>query len=260
MQLFPICRTSLVLSCFDVHLPIRQPRVWVLSLLLALMPRLEGQTPEYWLHDPTTAGVNNTAFHGFICQKFLGIYGAGEWAVAGLPSGAPVTIERIWFRSNTGSPVTLSDLNIWLGEASSTTPAANFNANFDVSGPDLVLADPSYTVNFLPGAWSDPTDQWTAIDLATPFVYSTANALVLMVEFTGSSFPIPIYAASPIPAPIHPTAGAAVASGDTWRPMFGISLASDPPVAGFDQSAFSLCAGDCLNLTDTSSGSPTAWS
>lgn len=220
---------------------------------------LQAQTPEYWLHDPVTAGVNNTAFHGSICQKFLGIYGAAEWAAAGLPSGAPVLIDRIWFRSNTASPVTLSNLNIWLGEASSTVPVPTFNSNFDVSGPDLVLADPSYTVSFLPGTWSDPTDQWTAFDLATPFAYSTTDNLVLMVEFSGSSFPIPLYAASPIPIPINALAGTATSSATTWRPMFGISLVDEVPDAGFEQNADTLCAGACLSLTDTSLGGPSAW-
>jgi gliding motility-associated-like protein len=231
----------------------------LLPLLFLSALRLGAQTPDYWLHDPVTAGVNNTAFHGGICQQFLAIYGGAEWAAAGLSSPAPVPIDRIWFRSNMASAVTLSDLTIRMGQASSTTPVPAFNANFDVSGPDVVLSAASYTVNFLAGAWSDPTNAWTSIDLPAPFLYDPANELVAMVEFSASSFPIPVYAASPFPAPIHPVAGSATASGNTWRPMFGISLADDPPVAAFTASDDTLCAGACLNVSDASAGAPTAW-
>mgnify|MGYP000122276890 CR=1 FL=1 len=223
--------------------------------------RAQAQTPDFWIHEPGLSGVNNTFFHGGICQKFIFSYSATEWAAAGLPGAIPFEISSIWFRGNTGGAFTYPDIKIQLGHTGLAAPAPNFLSNFDLGGPTVCLDEPSLTVDFVAGPFSVVSDGWTRIDLSTPFLYNGTDGLAVLIEFTGASpFGVPLYGdLSTSTCRYSASAGAASSTDLTWRPMFGISAVEEPPTAQFEVDADSLCAGSCLNFVNTSIGGPTSY-
>jgi gliding motility-associated-like protein len=247
--------------------PLRAPLS--LCFFLALIgllraPQAFAQTPDYWIHEPGVTGVNNTFFHGTICRKFIFSYTAPEWAAAGLPGAIPFEISSIWFRSNTADVFTYTNFKVQLGHTSLAAPVSNYLANFDLGGPTTCLDEPSLTVDFVSGPFAIVSDGWTEINLSTPFLYNGVDNLVVLIEFTSASpYGVPLYGdLSTSTCGYSASATAASATSLTWRPMFGISAVDEPPVAQFTADTDSLCAGGCLNVTNTSTGSPTSlvWS
>lgn len=223
--------------------------------------RVHSQTPDYWIHFPGTTGVNNTFFHGGICQKFLFSYTAAEWSGVGLPPAIPYEIQSIWFRSNTPGTFSYTDIKIQLGHTSLATPVADFALNFDLGGPTTCLDEPLLAVDFVAGPFAIVSDGWTKIDLTTPFIYNGSDNLAVLIEFTGASpFGVPLYGdLSTSTCRYSDMASATTGPNLTWRPMFGISSPDLPPIADFLTSADSVCVNGCVELTNLSSGSPTTY-
>ncbi len=237
------------------------PRPWAL-VLCAVLPVLSAraQTPDYWIHFPGATGVNNTFFHGTVCQKFVFSYTAAEWAAVGLPGATPYLIDAIWFRGNMSATSTFGDFKVQMGHTALTTPVAVFSANFDPGTAETVLDEPVLTINFTPGPTAVISDGWTRIDLETPFLYNPAQNLAVLIEFSSSTFPPPLYSDVSTPTTwIHPLASAAVGISTTWRPMFGISAPEAPPIAELTYEPDSLCVGSCLTVLPSVLGSVSTW-
>ncbi|MBI1191960.1 MAG: T9SS type B sorting domain-containing protein [Bacteroidetes bacterium] len=234
-----------------------------LTVLVALAgwQRVQAQTPDYWIHEPGVTGVNNTFFHGSICEKFIFSYSGPEWAAAGLPGAIPYEISSIWFRSNSPDLCTFTTFKVQIGHSSLTAPAPNYLSNFDLGGPTTCLDETAFDVEFIAGPFSIVSDGWSKIDLTTPFLYNGTDNLMVLIEFTTPvGCGVPLYGDLGTSTCRYSASTTAVSSTNlTWRPMFGISAVEEPPTAEFIVDADSLCEGACLNFVNTSFGGPTAY-
>ena len=191
-------------------------------------------TPPHYYHNPPNCGVNNLFFNSGVCNKFQFIYTQAEIATMTNPVSGPVSISRIWFRHGGGSSnssTTLSNLEIKMGHTTLTNPAGLFNSNFNVGAPLTVLTSVSYTYTPLIGAYNVTSDNWTYIDLITPFSYNFIDNLCIEISFSNSSGYIVGHYADNGGIPISQYAGsnsATNANGSTARPVFGISAGSVP--------------------------------
>jgi gliding motility-associated-like protein len=195
-------------------------------------------TPPHYYHNPPNCGVNNLFFNTGVCNKFQFIYTQTEMAAMTNPVAGPISISRIWFRHGGGSSdpsTTLSNLEIKMGHTTLTNPAGQFSSNFNTGAPVTVLTSVSYIYTPLIGAAGVPSDNWTFIDLQTPFTYNFSDNLCIELSFSNSSGYIVGHFADNGGIPISQYAGsnaATNANGSSARPVFGISagLAPCPPV------------------------------
>ena len=191
-------------------------------------------TPPHYYHNPTNCGVNNLFFNSGVCNKFQFIYTQAEIAAMTTPVAGPISISRIWFRHGGGSSdpsTTLSNLEIKMGHTTLTNPAGQFSSNFNAGAPLTVLTSASYIYTPLIGAAGVPSDNWTFIDLQTPFTYNFSDNLCIELSFSNSSGFIVGHFADNGGVPISQYAGlnsATNANGSTARPVFGISASSSP--------------------------------
>ncbi len=236
----------------------KSPFIVALLVLLGTRPAI-AQTPQYWIHSPGITGVNNTFFHGSICEKFIFSYSAAEWAAAGLPPAIPYEVSSIWFRSNTPDVCTFTTFKVQIGHTSLAVPETNYLGNFDLGGPTTCLDESGFSVEFVAGPFGIVSEGWSRIDLTTPFIYNGSDNLVVLVEFTASCG-IPLYGDLTTSTTRYSALVSEVSSTTfIWRPMFGISAVEEPPTAQFFADTDSLCAGGCINLINASSGSPTSY-
>jgi gliding motility-associated-like protein len=239
-------------------------RLLLLCVLMQVL-WLNGQnTPGYFFHTPTNAGVNNTFFLDGLCNKFLFIYTQAEIAGMTNPVTSSITIDTIWFRhggSSSNPSTTFTNLVITLGHSTLAVPVAGFAANFNAGSPQVVLSATSYTYTNNTGAWNVPSDNWTPIVLQTPFTYNFTDNLVVQLEFAGSSAAIAGHYADNGGIPITQYASpstSATATSTTSRPMFGISRGCGAPVQlGADTT---LCSGQQLTLNAGSPNATHIWS
>jgi gliding motility-associated-like protein len=190
--------------------------------------------PTHYYHNPTNSGVNNLFFNSGACNKFQFIYTQAEIAAMTTPVTGPINISRIWFRhgGGTSDPSTiLSDLVIKMGHTTLTNPTGIFNSNFNAGAPVTVLTSTNYTYTPLIGAAGVPSNNWTFIDLLTPFNYNFTDNLCIEISFSNSSGFIVGNFADNGGIPISQYAGANTATnanGSTARPVFGISGGATP--------------------------------
>jgi gliding motility-associated-like protein len=190
--------------------------------------------PTHYYHNPTNSGVNNLFFNSGACNKFQFICTQAEIAAMTTPVTGPINISRIWFRhgGGTSDPSTiLSDLVIKMGHTTLTNPSGLFNSNFNAGAPVTVLTSTNYTYTPLIGAAGVPSNNWTFIDLLTPFSYNFSDNLCVEISFSNSSGFIVGNFADNGGIPISQYAGANTATnanGSTARPVFGISGGATP--------------------------------
>ena len=190
--------------------------------------------PTHYSHNPANSGVNNLFFNSGACNKFQFIYTQAEIAAMTTPVTGPINISRIWFRhgGGTSDPSTiLSDLVIKMGHTTLTNPTGIFNSNFNAGAPVTVLTSTNYTYTPLIGAAGVPSNNWTFIDLLTPFSYNFSDNLCVEISFSNSSGFIVGNFADNGGIPISQYAGANTATnanGSTARPVFGISGGATP--------------------------------
>ena len=191
-------------------------------------------TPPHYYHNPPNCGVNNLFFNTGVCNKFQFIYTQAEIVAMTTPVVGSISISRIWFRHGGGSSdpsTTLSNLEIKMGHTTLTNPAGQFSSNFNAGAPVTVLTSASYIYTPLIGAAGVPSDNWTFIDLQTPFTYNFSDNLCIELSFSNSSGYIVGHFADNGGIPISQYAGsnsATNANGSTARPVFGISAGSAP--------------------------------
>jgi gliding motility-associated-like protein len=191
-------------------------------------------TPPHYYHNPPNCGVNNLFFNSGVCNKFQFIYTQAEIATMTTPVTGSISISRIWFRHGGGSSdpsTTLSNLEIKMGHTTLTNPAGQFNSNFNAGTPVTVLTSASYIYTPLIGAAGVSSDNWTFIDLQTPFTYNFSDNICIELSFSNSSGYIVGHFADNGGIPISQYAGsnsATNADGSTARPVFGISAGSAP--------------------------------
>lgn len=193
-------------------------------LYISIIVVIYGQTPTYYVHNPSNMGVNNLFMHNSVTKKFLFIYDKSELNAAGI-SGA-TSFTTIWFRMNNSGTCNLSNCVITIGHTTltATTPSTTFASNFNVGAPTTVLSVNPLNYSFIAGAWNVPTNNWSPITLSTPFVYNDVNNLAVMIEFSSQSGGIPsMYASNTGTTRYTNVVGGATASSSTSRPAFGIS-------------------------------------
>ena len=224
----------------------------LLALFFVQTLHCSGQTtPPHYYHNPPNCGVNNLFFNSGVCNKFQFIYTQAEIAAMTTPVAGPISISRIWFRHGGGSSdpsTTLSNLEIKMGHTTLTNPASQFNSNFNAGAPLTVLTSASYIYTPLIGAAGVPSDNWTFIDLQTPFTYNFSDNLCIELSFSNSSGFIVGHFADNGGVPISQYAGlnsATNANGSTARPVFGISASSSPcpPVTVTSSQTNATCNG-----------------
>lgn len=209
-------------------------------------------TPPHYYHNPPNCGVNNLFFNSGVCNKFQFIYTQAEIATMTNPVSGPVSISRIWFRHGGGSSnssTTLSNLVIKMGHTTLSNPSNQFNANFNAGASVTVLSNPNYTYTPLIGVAGIPSDNWTFIDLQTPFTYNFSDNLCIELSFSNSSGFIVGNFADNGGIPISQYAGsnsATNANSSSARPVFGISAGSAPcpPVTTTSSQTNVTCNGE----------------
>lgn len=208
-------------------------------------------TPSHYSHIPTNCGVNNLFFNSSVCNKFQFIYTQAEIATMIGPVTGPISISRIWFRHGGGSSdpsTTLTNLEIKLGHTTLNSPTVQFSNNYNSGAPVTVLTASNYVYTPLIGAAGVPADNWTFIDLQTPFSYNFTDNLCIEISFSNSSGFIVGNFADNGGVPISQYAGsnsATSANGNTARPVFGISggTAPCPPVNVIPSQNNVTCSG-----------------
>jgi hypothetical protein len=226
-------------------------RLLLVCIFTQSLQGLGQTTPPHYYHNPANCGVNNLFFNSGVCNKFQFIYTQAEISTMTNPVAGPITISRIWFRHGGGSSdpsTTLSNLEIKMGHTTLTNPVVQFNTNFNGGAPVTVLSNTNYTYTPLIGAAGVPSDNWTFIDLQTPFTYNFSDNLCVELSFSNSSGFIVGHFADNGGVPISQYAGsnsATTADGSTARPVFGISAgaAPCPPVAVTASQTNATCNG-----------------
>ncbi|MBM3429892.1 MAG: T9SS type B sorting domain-containing protein [Bacteroidetes bacterium] len=225
---------------------------FILSFLMLKSILICSQTlPAHYAHNPITCGVNNLFFNTGVCNKFQFIYTQAEIAAMTTPVAGPINISRIWFRHGGGASdpsTTMSNLIIKMGHTTLTAPTNQFSTNFNTGAPVTVLTSANYTYTPLIGAVGVPADNWTFIDLTTPFTYDFTNNICVEISFSNSSGYISGNFADNGGVPISQFAGvntAINADGSTARPVFGISGGATPcpPVTATSSQINVTCNG-----------------
>lgn len=198
------------------------------SLLVGLSFSLLLAQPDFFVHNPAGAGVNNTFFHNSLVRKMAFVYTVSELDAVGM--SGPQTITSLWFRHNVVRTVNLSNFRVSLGHTTHTSPVVNIANNFNVSGPDVVRSDASYSYVSLAGTWNDPGDSWTEIPLTSAFNYDGLSNLVVLIEFSSSSnSTLTFYAGSGTTRYAGSTAATSFTSS-TNRPVLGFSTGEPLPI------------------------------
>ncbi len=208
-------------------------------------------TPPHYYHNPPNCGVNNLFFISGACNKFQFIYTQTEIAAMTTPVSGMITISRIWFRHGGGASdlsTTLSNLVIKMGHTTLSNPTGQFNSNFNAGAPVTVFSSANYNYIPLTGAFNVTTDNWTFIDLQTPFNYNFTNNLCVEISFSNSSgFIAGNYADNGgIPISQYASSNAAnTANASSSRPVFGISSSANPcpPVTTTSTQTNVSCSG-----------------
>lgn len=207
----------------------------VLTLIIFKASVIHAQTtPDHYLHNPADCGVNNLFFNSSVSNKFQFIYTQAEIATMTTPVAGPISISRIWFRHGGGSSSSSTDLSnlvVKIGHTSLTAPTGQFSSNFNLGAPTTVLSSPNYTYTPLIGAYNVTADNWTFIDLQTPFSYNFIDNLCIEISFSNSSgFIVGNYADNGgVPISQYASSNSTdFADGSTARPVFGISGGSTP--------------------------------
>ncbi len=186
-------------------------------------------TPPHYAHIPSLTGVNNVFFNAGFCTKFQFIYTQAEMAGMISPITGPLNINRIWFRHGGGSSdlsAVISGLVIKMGHTTLNNPTNQFSANFNQGAPVTVLSAGTYTYTPLIGNENIAADNWTYIDLQTPFAYNFSDNLCVEISFSNSSGFIVGNFADNGGTPITQFTASNIsdqADASTSRPVFGIS-------------------------------------
>lgn len=220
--------------------------LFVILMLLSL--RGIAQTPPHYFHQPANVGVNNLFLNDGVSKKFLFIYTQAELASMVSPVTGSISFDTLFLRSNMSSTMNLTGLVITIGHSTLNVPVNNFAANFNVGVSQVVLNAPNISITTLPGAWNVPSDKWTAFPIGN-FTYDGINNLVVQMEYQTNSFPAPFYAENGgVPVSVYAgTNGAANATGNTARPMFGFT-ASCNLTLGADTI---ICPGQSVTIAGT---------
>lgn len=202
----------------------------LLALCWAAVPLLsQSALPAHYYC--VTSGVNNGLMHPSVPLRHLFIYNRTEIAAMTAPVTGPVTITRIFFRTNNTGSATYTNLNIRMGHTSTpnASTSTNFAANYNVGAPVTVFSAANHTVTMTgSNSGCNVASTWFYIDLTTPFPYDFVNNLVVEMSYTGHAGTIPSFYALNPGGGANPSAMSALTTGAatgtlTARPMFGIS-------------------------------------
>jgi len=227
----------------------------------------KGQTPHFYYHIPTNAGVMDLYFTNN--YKMLFIYTQTELANDfEMNIGCPTTISSIWFRhNNIPPPFVIDNLTITLAHTTLPTPNVFFANNFDSGPGTVVLNEPAFAYNAINGPSGQPEQGWTEIVLTTPFVYNFTDNLLIQLEWSAATT-INFYAdiTGPSNCISSDFNGGTINSLSLPRPMFGVSSnLLTPPQVDFVSSIDTICVGECVDFFDASiydnclSYAPTFW-
>jgi hypothetical protein len=188
-------------------------------------------TPPHYYHIPTTnVGTSNTYF---LAPTSVFIFTQSELAGMIEPVNGPLEISTIWLRHGGETPISsviLDNFTIRMGHSSLVDAVPNFEDNFNLDAPQVVLSQTSYTYTPLVSNVDNPADGWTPINLDVPFTYNFTDNLCIEFSFdnytgivAGNYAPIDSWSATGSPvAQTSFTAGETMAEFAGPRPMFGL--------------------------------------
>jgi hypothetical protein len=213
---------------------------FILLICFSLVPytgAIAQSTPPHYYHIPATnVGVSNSYF---IAPTSLFIFTQSELASMIEPINGPLEISTIWLRHGGETPissVTLDNFTIRMGHSSLVDAVPNFEDNFNLDAPQVVLSQTSYTYTPLVSNVNNPADGWTPINLDVPFSYNFTDNLCIEFSFdnydgivAGNYASIDSWSTTGSPvAQTSFTAGETTATFAGPRPMFGIGTLCQP--------------------------------
>lgn len=200
----------------------------VAVMLFVNVGSLKGQSGLPAHYYCVTSGVNNGLMHPSVARKTLFIYNQSEIAAMTAPVTGPVSISRIYFRTNNGGTANYTGVTIRMGHTSlsNATSSTTFATNFNVGAPVTVFSgSPSFVMSGS-NSGCNVASTWFYVNLSTPFAYNFVNNLVVEVSYSTQSGVIPSFYALNPGGGANPTAITAATSGAATgsinaRPMFG---------------------------------------
>jgi hypothetical protein len=209
--------------------------VWFNLFFLVTVSSLMAQnTPPHYYHIPATnVGTSNTYF---LAPTSVFIFTQSELAGMIEPLNGPLEISTIWLRHGGETPVSsviLDNFTIRMGHSSLVDAVPNFEDNFNLDTPQVVLSQPSYNYTPLVSNLDDPADGWTPINLDIPFTYNFTDNLCIEFSFdnyagivAGNYASVDSWSATGSPvAQTSFTAGETIAAFAGPRPMLGLGNA-----------------------------------
>ena len=219
----------------------------LLVVMIAAMSTAVAQnTPPHYYHIPTTnVGTSNTYF---LAPTSVFIFTQSELAGMIEPVNGPLEISTIWLRHGGETPVSsvvLDNFTIRMGHSSLVDAVPNFEDNFNLDAPQVVLSQTSYNYTPLVSNIDNPADGWTPINLDVPFTYNFTDNLCIEFAFdnyagivAGNYASIDSWSATGSPvAQTSFTAGETIAAFAGPRPMLGLGNACAPTNTSITVSA-----------------------
>ena len=234
------------------HYPMKMKQLHktIIALLVVMIAAMSAavaqNTPPHYYHIPTTNVGTSNAY--FLAPTSLFIFTQSELAGMIEPVNGPLEISTIWLRHGGETPISsaiLENFTIRMGHSSLVDAVPNFEDNFNLDAPQVVLSQTSYTYTPLVSNVDNPADGWTPINLDVPFMYNFTDNLCIEFAFdnyagivAGNYASIDSWSATGSPvAQTSFTAGETSATFAGPRPMLGLGNACVPTNTSITVSA-----------------------